>query len=149
VTGPIYRKFPSYSAHRLGALRWAWEVTDGIGGKLLLSGHALTQSAAEREAANAAGRCEEAIESRLARVQDLFARDGLRFDVSIDEQGRVCVRPECPCSDRDHRRVLLAFCRVVGPVRYETATVSSETEVQAPSAQATVPDATAREAGVA
>lgn len=130
---PVYRKFAAYGPAGGHLGHRTWEVTDGIGGPVLASGWAFTRRGAGRAASAAAGRCEEAIESRLGRLRDRFARDGLRLDVSVDDRGRVCVRPRCVCSDRDHRRVLLAFCRVVGPVLW----VRPETEVQALSARAT------------
>lgn len=57
-----YRKFAHYTTHRVARWRHAWEVTDGIGGPVLLSGRRLTRRGAEKAAANAAATCEPWVE---------------------------------------------------------------------------------------
>lgn len=57
MSEPVYyMRFASYrSGGRL--LRRTWEVTDGLGGRVLLSGRALTRRGAKRAAAAAAATC--------------------------------------------------------------------------------------------
>jgi hypothetical protein len=113
---PTYRRFARYDVYRRGLLNWEWQVTDGIGGKLLLSGHRWTRTGAALDAALAAAICVEAFEVRLERICDRLAADGLHVEVSVDEQDRVCVRPLCACSTRDEVRVLAAFLALTSDV---------------------------------
>lgn len=59
MTAPTFRLFAAHGltsdGGRLGYR--TWEVTDGIGGPLLVSGWALTRAGAERAAAEAAATC--------------------------------------------------------------------------------------------
>lgn len=48
----------------------------------------------------------------------LLAEAGLQVEASYDERHRICVRATCPCSDRDHRRVMAAFLAVASSVRW-------------------------------
>ncbi|GIE46392.1 hypothetical protein [Actinoplanes lobatus] len=121
MTAPTYRLFAFYNVTGGHLGHYDWEVTDGIGGPLLASGRSRTKRGAERAAADAAASCEEAIESRLERVRTRLAADGVRVDVRLDEQGRVCVHPACACSDVDHRRVMRAFLAIAGAVRWEVS----------------------------
>lgn len=97
--------------------RWAWEVTDGWAGPILidgrgkpLAGHRWTKGGAQLDAAIAAGLCKPSprlvLEQRLTSVVARLDRADLRVEFRIDERDRVCVRPLCPCSTRD--RVLIA-----------------------------------------
>ncbi len=121
---PIYRDFlhtPMPMRDRLG--RWSWQVCDGPL-HLLGDGAAHTRRGAMHARDAFAATCrtpEQALLEDLAVVCGRLHDAGIDVSAEVDERGRVCVRPECPCSDADHRRVLLAFCRVVGPVRWEVA----------------------------
>lgn len=120
---PTYRNFTHYGPRYVRPLRWAWYVTDGIGGPLLLSGHRLTKRAAQRAAARAAATCvswESALTAQLAEVVARLHADGIDVTARLD-RGRVCVRPCCPCSDRDHRRAMAAFLAVTSTVAWEVA----------------------------
>ena len=58
MTAPTYRKFPHYGlVHPIALIAPRWEVTDGIGGPVLLSGRRLTRRGAEKAAAKAAATC--------------------------------------------------------------------------------------------
>lgn len=121
MTAPTYRLFAHHGARRLGPLRWSWEVTDGIGGPLLAHGYRLTQRGAEKVAAKHAATCERWEDAQLAAIVARLHDDGIDVEARYDDRRRVCVRPTCACSDVDHRRVMLAFVSVVGPVRWEVA----------------------------
>jgi hypothetical protein len=119
MTAPTYRLYTQTNVHRAGLFRWDWEVTDGLTGPLLKSGTAWTRGGAEVEAALAAGACEPCLRLRLELVADRLGREGLPVVVRVDEQDRVCVRPLCACSDKDHRRVMRAFLAITRTVRWE------------------------------
>lgn len=120
----IYHDFlhtPMPVRDRLG--RWSWQVGDGPL-HLLGDGVAHTRRGAMQARDAFAATCrtpEQALAEDLAAVCEQLHDAGIDVWTEVDERGRVCVRPSCPCSDVDHRRVLLAFCRVVGPVRWEVA----------------------------
>jgi hypothetical protein len=132
----MYRKFARYDTYRRGLLAWEWQVTDGIGGTLLASGHRRTRRAALSDAMLAAAECrpwtpQGQLLADLDVVVERLHAAGIDVSAEVDERGRVCVRPLCACSDVDHRRVLLAFCRIVGPVRWAgmgTAPYASEAD---------------------
>jgi hypothetical protein len=95
--------------------RWSWMVQDGMTGPTLASGTALTERAALRARIRAEVDCRPEQE----RLDDICARllaEGLPVEARYDERHRVCVTAACACSDVDHRRVMLAFARVIGPV---------------------------------
>ncbi|GGN40367.1 hypothetical protein FHR83_007054 [Actinoplanes campanulatus] len=121
MTAPVYRDFlHTPMPHRLDR-RWAWQVGDG---PLHVLGEGLTWTrwGAMRARDRFAATCrtpQQALLEDLAAVCEQLHRAGIDVSAEVDERGRVCVHPLCPCSDVDHRRVLLAFCRVVGPVRWE------------------------------
>lgn len=121
MTAPTYVNFPHYSTHRSPDFGWLWEVTDGIGGRVLTSGHRLTRRRAETAAALAAARCrrwDDVIRERLAAAVALLHNEGIDVTARLDA-GRVCVTPTCACSDRDHRRVMRAFLEIARSVRWE------------------------------
>jgi hypothetical protein len=111
---------------------WRWTITETMTGPTLASGTALTQAGALRARIRAELRCRPEQERLDAICRDLLA-DGLPVAARYDERHRVCVTPACACSDRDHRRVMLAFARVVGPVVWSPMV----REVQAQRARAT------------
>lgn len=114
-----YSRFAHPHVWRTGLLRWDWEITDGLGGRVLDSGHAWTRVGADIESITAQIACEPSLALRLEQITDRLGREGIPVVARLDEQERVCVRPTCPCSDRDHRRVMKAFAAQVGPVRWE------------------------------
>jgi hypothetical protein len=119
VTAPTYTRFPATHPFRLGLLRWAWEVTDGYTGPVLATGTTRTRRGAQIAASFAAAGCEPALSLRLQWVADRLRREGLPVVARLDEQDRVCVRPLCACSDKDHRRVMRAFLAITRTVRWE------------------------------
>jgi hypothetical protein len=58
VTAPTYRTGLFYGLAGGRLLHRMWEVTDGLGGTVLLSGWSLTKNRAKQAAADAAGTCE-------------------------------------------------------------------------------------------
>jgi hypothetical protein len=119
VTAPTYTRFPATHPFRLGAFRWAWEVTDGYTGPVLATGTTRTRRGAQIAASFAAAGCEPALSLRLQWIADRLRREGLPVVARLDEQDRVCVRPLCACSDVDHRRVMRAFLTITRTVRWE------------------------------
>ena|GEM_PF-2712937 len=119
---------------RLG--RWRWLIQDSMTGPVLASGHALTEAGALRARLRAEVSCRPEQERLDAICRDLLAA-GLPVAAHYDERHRVCVTPACACSDRDHRRVMLRFARVVGPVVWSPM-VGREVQARS-SAQATRP----------
>jgi hypothetical protein len=117
---PIYRDFlHTPMPMRVGA-RWVWEVDDGYL-HVLAHDTAWTRWGAMRARDRFAATCrtpKAALLEDLAEVCERLHAVGIDVSAEVDERGRVCVRSLCACSDKDHRRVLLAFCRVVGPVRW-------------------------------
>jgi hypothetical protein len=57
VTAPTYRTGLFYGLAGGRLLHRMWEVTDGLGGTVLLSGWSLTKNRAKQAAADAAGTC--------------------------------------------------------------------------------------------
>lgn len=121
---PIYREWlHTPEPRRIRPGRWAWTVGDGwlctLG-----EGVTVTRWGAYRARDRFAETCreltpeEKAFRDALDAVCERLHADGIDVSAEVDERGRVCVRPLCACSDVDHRRVLLAFCRIVGPVRW-------------------------------
>lgn len=123
MTAPTYRLFPHKHVWRTGLFHVEWEITDGIGGPVLESGHRRTRASADLDAGMAQALCKPhpalVLEQRLAPIVARLDREGLRVKVSVDERLRVCVRPLCPCSDRDHRHVMQEFARIASSVRWE------------------------------
>lgn len=97
-----------------------WVITDGMTGPVLACGTALTWGGALRARIRAELRCRPEQERLDAICERLLVDAGLRVEAHFDERHRLCVHPLCPCSDRDHRRTVLAFAGV-GPVRWEVA----------------------------
>jgi hypothetical protein len=123
----MYRKFARYDVYRRGLLNWEWQVTDGIGGLLLASGHRRTRRAALQGAMLATVSCrpwtpQGQLLADLDVVVERLHAAGIDVSAEVDERGRVCVRPACACSDRDHRRIMREFCAIVGPVRWAGVT---------------------------
>lgn len=124
MTAPTYRDRIVYGltsdGGRLG--HRTWEVTDGIGGPLLLSGWALTRAAAERAAADAAATCVPwTPQCDLDAIVERLHAEGLDVEAHYDDQSRVRVRPLCACSTWDEVRVLRAFLALTSAVRWEVA----------------------------
>lgn len=59
-------------------------------------------------------------QDRLDEIcEQLLADAGLQVEAHYDARHRLCVHPVCPCSDRDHRRVMAVFLAVASPVLWE------------------------------
>lgn len=121
MTAPTYTRFTAVHAVHLGLLRWAWEVTDGYTGPLLATGTCHTRRGAQIAGTFAAAACVPSLGLRLEWTADRLRREGLPVLVRVDEQGRVCVRPQCACSTWDEVRVLRAFLALTSAVRWEVA----------------------------
>lgn len=138
---PTYRDFlHTPMPVRLGR-RWSWLVGDGHL-VVLGDGQAWTRWGAMRQRDRFAATCRTPVEALLADLDVVLGRlhaDGIDVTAEVDEQGRVCVRSKCPCSDRDHRRVMREFLTLATAVLWRLPA----TEVQALCAQATVADTSA------
>lgn len=130
MTAPTYTRFQATHTFRLRPFRWAWEVTDGHTGPVLATGTTRTRRGAQIAAAFAAAACEPALSLRLEWAADRLRREGLPVQVAVDEQGRVCVRPLCPCSTRDEVRVLRVFLALTSAVRWERVTTEAPTSTR-------------------
>jgi hypothetical protein len=118
MTASYYRS-PVRHVWCVRPFRWDWEVTDGIGGRVLASGRCWTRSGATLDTDLALLDCEPALQLRLDRAAERLTREGLPVRVRLDEQNRACVTPLCVCSDADHRHVMQEFARITGSVRWE------------------------------
>jgi hypothetical protein len=117
---PIFREWLHTPMPVRIGVRWAWQVGDG---RLIRlgSGTALTLRTAMRARDRFAATCrtpKAALLEDLAEVCERLHQDGIDVSAEVDERGRVCVRPACACSDKDHRRIMREFCAIVGPVRW-------------------------------
>jgi hypothetical protein len=127
MTAPTYRLFAHRHVWQTRIGRWDWEITDGIGGRVLddddkpLAGHTWTHVGADIDSIAAQAKCGPSRELRLEQAADRLRREGLPVLVRIDEQDRVCVRPLCACSDADHRHVMQELARIAASVRWEVA----------------------------
>jgi hypothetical protein len=123
----MYRKFARYDTYRRGLLAWEWQVTDGIGGTLLASGHRRTRRAALSDAMLAAAECrpwtpQGQLLADLDQVVERLHADGIDVSAEVDERGRVCVHPLCPCTGRQRWRAMQAFCLTIHePIRWEVS----------------------------
>ena len=105
---------------RLG--RWTWTITDGMTGPTLASGTAWTARAAMRRRLWAEARCHRRTPQHdLEEIVQQLHAEGIDVEAHFDDRQRVCVRPACACSDRDHRRVMAAFLAIASPVLWEVA----------------------------
>jgi hypothetical protein len=123
----MYRKFARYDVYRRGLLNWEWQVTDGIGGLLLASGHRRTRRAALQGAMLAAVSCrpwtpQGQLLADLDVVVERLHADGIDVSAEVDERGRVCVHPLCPCTGRQRWQAMQAFCLTLHqPIRWEVS----------------------------
>lgn len=122
MTAPTYRRFTYLPMPtRVGPFRWAWEVTDGIGGPVLLSGTTRTRGGADRARVFASAQCEPALELRLDWIVSRLHDDGIDVEFSVDERRHVCVKPCCKVSTRDEVRALREFLAITSDVEWVTA----------------------------
>lgn len=132
MSAPTFRHFPRQNVWFVRPFRWDWEITDGIGGPVIvnehdepLAGHRWTRGSAELDAAIASARCSPSprriLEERLAWVVGRLHRNGLPVKATIDERDRVCVRPLCACSTYDEVRILREFLAITSAVRWEVS----------------------------
>lgn len=112
-----YSRFAHRHTPRRVGLRWAWEITDGIGGSVLAEGRAWTRIGANEASILAQIACEPSLALLVERAADRLARQGLPVRARLDEQDRVCVTPLCACSTRDEVRVLREFLAITPNVR--------------------------------
>jgi hypothetical protein len=123
----MYRRFARYDVYRRGLLAWEWQVTDGIGGRLLASGHRRTRRAALSDAMLAAAECrpwtpQGQLLADLDVVVERLHADGIDVSAEVDERGRVCVHPLCPCTGRQRWQAMQAFCLTLHePIRWEVS----------------------------
>lgn len=101
--------------------RWRWSVADGMTGPTIAAGIALTEQGAYRRIEDVLRRCQNESERLRAICAELRATSGVQVEASFDERHRLCVRPLCPCTDREHRAVMAAFFPVDPAVRWEVA----------------------------
>jgi hypothetical protein len=136
MSAPTYREFlHTPMPVRLGH-RWSWHVGDGYL-TILGDGTTFTRWGAMRARDRFARTCRTPMAALLADLDAAIRRlrdAGIDVTARIDERGRVCVRSECACSDRDHRRVMREFLALTTAVLWVPGT-----EVQ-PQGQATVSD---------
>jgi hypothetical protein len=114
-----YFRSPHRNVWCVRPFRWDWEVTDGIGGRVLHSGHRWTRAGALLDADLALLDCEPALQLQLDRTAERLTREGLPVTVRLDDQNRACVRFLCACSTRDEVRVLGEFLAITANVRRE------------------------------
>jgi hypothetical protein len=142
VTEPVYYfRVARYSTTGGRLLRRTWEVTDGIGGRVLLSGRALTRRGAERAAAEAAAtcrpgpvgihRCDLPVRHLLSQMEAYsltrrLDRDGVPVTVRVDGPDggpkRVVLWPALRLSTRQQAHTLrLVTAETDAPVRWAGA----------------------------
>lgn len=112
-----FNRFANRHVWPAGLFRWQWEITDGIGGRVLAEGHTFTRVGADTDSIRAQIDCEPSLALRVEQAADRLLRKGLPVRARLDEQNRVCVTPLCPCSTRDEVRMLAAFLAVTPDVR--------------------------------